>query len=76
MVVISVSPACGVELVEVVCSGRISVDLLVEVLLPGRSGRRGRKGQKKKRKMKLHYYIIAEPYLFGFQWLLSWLLHK
>ena len=34
-VVISVSPACCVELVEVVCSGRVDVDLLVEVVLPG-----------------------------------------
>ena len=50
MVVISVSPACGIELVEVVCSGRVGVHLLVEVLLPGG---RGRKGQKK-REIQLH----------------------
>ena len=62
MVLISVSPACGIELVEVVCSGRIGVHLLVEVFLPGE---RGRKGQKKKREIKLHYYIITEPYLFS-----------
>ena len=38
-----ISSACGIELVEVVSSGRIGVDLLVEVLLPGRRGERGKK---------------------------------
>ena len=50
-VVISVSPACCVELVEVVCSGRVDVDVLVEVVLPGRRGggveERKRKGEVK-----------------------------
>ena len=46
-VVISVSPACCVELVEVVCSGRVDVDILVEVVLPGGRGEGGgkRRGQ-------------------------------
>ena len=38
-----ISPACSIELVEVVGCGRVSVDLLVEVLLPGRRGERGKK---------------------------------
>ena len=47
-VVISVSAACCVELVEVVCSGRIDVDILVEVVLPGgRGGGRGKKENKR-----------------------------
>ena len=46
-VVISVSPACCVELVEVVCSGRVDVDVLVEEVLPGGRGEGGgkRRGQ-------------------------------
>ena len=46
-VVISVSAACCVELVEVVCSGRVDVDVLVEVVLPGGRGEGGgkRRGQ-------------------------------
>ena len=50
-----ISPACGIELVEVVGSGRIGVDLLVEVFLPGRRGerqrreRRGKEGEREGR---------------------------
>ena len=49
-VVISVSPARGVELVEVVCSGRIDVDILVEVVLPGGRGE-GVEGRKRTREV-------------------------
>ena len=49
-VVISVSPACCVELVEVVCSGRVDVDLLVEVALPGGRGEGG-EGRKRTREV-------------------------
>ena len=52
--VISVSPACGIELVEVVGSRRVGVDLLVEVLLPGMEGGEGRK---RKRAGEMYYYI-------------------
>ena len=39
-----ISPACSIELVEVVCSGRIGVHLLVDVFLPGRRERGMKKG--------------------------------
>ena len=49
-VVISVSPACCVELVEVGSSGRVDVDVLVEVVLPGRRG--GGEGRNRKGEVK------------------------
>ena len=47
---ISVSPACCIELVEVVCSGRVDVDILVEVVLPGGRGEGG-EGRKRTREV-------------------------
>ena len=43
-----ISPACGIELVEVVGCGRVGIDLLVEVFLPGR-------GKDKKKEVALLY---------------------
>ena len=51
-VVISVSPACCVELVEVVCSGRVGVDVLVEVVLPGGRGGGGGVGERREREQE------------------------
>ena len=42
-----ISPACSIELVEVVGRGRIGVHLLVEVLLPGRRGERKEEDRRK-----------------------------